>query len=460
MLVRWLTILIMATLTTGCSGSIYRQRPVAGIDPVAITVDARQRVLLSQRDPRENNPAFRRFCAEPSPDVFTVLGVSGSGGGTLGLGADRSVNAALQAAFSSSETGATIARTQVANMLREMMFRTCERYLSGAYTADEFPIIAARDQRIMVSILAIEQLTGSITPRGLAITSGGSAGTGANSADTLKLLTDARAAVVSAQATVDAKTTAQTTADTAAGGCATLRATVAAIVAPATPTADQTNKLNACTSAENARNGAVAARDAAQEHYDNLVRASAGGLGTSTATTSGTAQFSTSPERSQSVAEVSQAVERIVAATFGQDETQLFCIRVLGGRNSPLSNPLLQAQCLDYLVTQVNAERAQLALVYNLSDSEVWLNFHRGTALAVTTAQRAQQLNQCAVDPARVARFDALVAASPLFDGNRDVFLREVKASVGRAEEILRQAGQQREDQIAATLGPLCISGG
>jgi hypothetical protein len=463
MLRRLTFILLLAVVVAGCSGSIYRQRPVAGLEPVAITVDARQRVLLSQLDNRrgQNDPLFRRFCAEPSPDVFTVLGVSGSGGGSLGLGADSSVNAALQAAFSSSETGATIARTQTLNMLREMMFRTCERYLSGAISADEFPIIAARDQRIMVSILAIEQLTGSITPRGLAITSGGNAGTGANSAETLRLLTEARAAVVSAQATVAQKTTAQIAADTAAGGCAALKATVAAIVPPATPTVDQTNKLNACNSAEAARNSAVAARDAAQEHYETLVRASAGGLGTSTATTSGTAQeIGTAPERSQSVREVALAVEHIVAATFGQDETQLFCIRVLGGQNSALGDPRLQAQCLDYLVTQVNAERAQLARVYNLSDSEVRINLDRGIAWADTTAQRAQQLYQCAIDPARAARFDALVAASPLFDQNREAFLREVKASASRAEEILRRAGQEREDQIAATLGPICISGG
>jgi hypothetical protein len=463
MLARWVTALTIVMMTVGCSGAIYRQRPVAGIEPVAITVDARQRVLLSQLDPVRNNSAFRRFCAEPSPDVFTVLGVSGSGAGTLGLGADRSVNAALQAAFSSSETGATIGRTQVANMLREMMFRTCERYLSGAISADEFPIIAARDQRIMVSILAIEQLTGSITPRGLAISSGGNAGTGANSAETLRLLAEARAAVVSADATVVQKTTAQTAADTAAGtgGCAALKAAVAAIVAPAVPTADQTNKLGACTTAETNRNSAVAARDAAQEHYEALVRASAGGLGASSATTSGTHEFSTSPERSQTIHEVAEAVEHIVAATFGQDETQLFCIRVLGGTGRLSSDPRLQSQCLAYLVEQVRAERSQL---YGLTPAAFRTNFDQGVSWADTTAQRAQRLYQCAVDPARVARFDALVAADPVFndsdDFNRAAFVREMKASASRAEEILRRAGQVQEDRIAATLGPLCIAGG
>jgi len=132
----------LASLLSACSGSIYRQRTIAGTSPTAITVDARQRLVVSQASPvKTDDPAYRQFCAEPSPDVFTVMAASGSGGGSLGLGPNKSVNAALQAAFSSSETGATIARTQTLNMLREMMFRTCERYLSGAVSAAEMPIV-------------------------------------------------------------------------------------------------------------------------------------------------------------------------------------------------------------------------------------------------------------------------------------------------------------------------------
>ena len=134
---RLTVVLLFAGLVSGCTGSFHIQSRIRGADPTAITVDARQRVLLSQPDPdRANNPAYRRYCAEPSPDVFTVLGVSASGGLDFGLGADRAQSRALQGAFSSSETGATIARTQVTNMLREMMFRTCERYLSGAISAN------------------------------------------------------------------------------------------------------------------------------------------------------------------------------------------------------------------------------------------------------------------------------------------------------------------------------------
>jgi hypothetical protein len=44
------------------------------------------------------------------------------------------------------------------------MYRTCERYLSGALEKSSFVIQAARDQRTMLTVLAIEQLTRTARP--------------------------------------------------------------------------------------------------------------------------------------------------------------------------------------------------------------------------------------------------------------------------------------------------------
>jgi hypothetical protein len=65
-------------------------------------------------------------------------------------------------------------------MLKEMMYRTCERYLNGQISELEYPIIAARDQRIMTSILAIEQLTGGVFQKPVVIGGGGNASAGAD----------------------------------------------------------------------------------------------------------------------------------------------------------------------------------------------------------------------------------------------------------------------------------------
>lgn len=451
---------IFALLAAGCSGSIYRQRPVQGTAPVAIAVDARQRVLLSQLDPTSKakaaqDPLFRRFCAEPSPDVFTVLGVSGSGGGNLGLGADKSVNAALQAAFSSSETGATIARTQTLNMLREMMFRTCERYLSGAISADEFPIVAARDQRIMVSILAIEQLTGSITPRALTIGAGGSATTGLNPTELVKALADAQGAVKAADDDLSAKAKKQTEADNPGGTCATLKQKKAAGT-PALST-DETNKLKACEDADAAHSASKAKRDAAKEHYDALVAASKGGLGTSSASTSTSGQFASPMERSAAVGEVARAVSAIVQSTFEQDETQLFCIRVLNPPGEALNDAGLREQCLRYLVEQVRGERAELARRYGLSQASFDMNFDAGRGDSQRTEDRALQLNRCATDPARSTAFETAVRAwSELPDTDEETFLRDVRASPTAAEGRLLRLGPEAEDRLMTALASAC----
>lgn len=458
MIGRIASLIIMTSLVAACSGSIYRQRPVTGVEPVAITVDARQRVLLSQVDRKgqgANDPLFRRFCAEPSPDVFTVLGVSGSGSGNLGLGADKSVNAALQAAFSSTETGTTIARTQTLNTLREMMFRTCERYLSGAITSDEFPIIAARDQRIMVSILAIEQLTGAVTPRPIGISSGGSATTGMDSTQMVKLLAAGQEEIRLAEEEVAAKTNDVTKADAPGGACAALRK----IKADGTPAwkAEDTPKLKACDDADAGLASAKAKRDVAQARYNDLVVASKKGQGISSASVEGTVKLGQEEGRKETVASVAGAVERIVASTFGQDETQLFCIRVLNPQaSSGLNNDKLQQMCISYLIAQVRDERAQLARRLGMTEREFTSEYDVGAREAVRTQSWGEKLYLCASDPGRVSQFEAAVAAASVLDGKEDEFMRWVKAGATSAEERLRRAGPVEEGQIVGALAMAC----
>ncbi len=171
---------LTVTLLVACSSTIHKVNTLPSDKAVTISVDARQRFLLiSEATKRSSGASYKKYCAEPSPDVFSVIGQAASANGSFGKsGSPASVNAAVQAAFSSSEVGSTIPRTQTINMLREMMYRTCERYLSGALSETEFPIQAARDQRIMVSLLAIEQLTGVVTPKSVAIQASGNANGG------------------------------------------------------------------------------------------------------------------------------------------------------------------------------------------------------------------------------------------------------------------------------------------
>ncbi|NLR74459.1 hypothetical protein [Leeia aquatica] len=117
----------------------------------AIFVDAKQRAILAIP-----YGGAIRVCAEQAPDVFSVLSASLAADLDAGI-PEQKLKAAIKMA--SSESGATIRRSQTVNLLSLSMLNTCLRYASGAIREDELRLQAARDQRMLVSVLAIEQLT-------------------------------------------------------------------------------------------------------------------------------------------------------------------------------------------------------------------------------------------------------------------------------------------------------------
>ena len=153
----------MTSLLSACGSlnNIYWKNGLPGGGEI-MTVDAKQRHLIMLPDAK--NPAKWRVCAEAAPDVFSAVS-SSAGGEALFGGANQS----LKGSVAIAETAAAIGRTQTINMLRESMYRTCERYLSGAISRPSFVVQAARDQRTMVAILAIEQLTGAMRTRSTVI---------------------------------------------------------------------------------------------------------------------------------------------------------------------------------------------------------------------------------------------------------------------------------------------------
>ena len=142
-------------------------------------IDAKQRAIISvptisatstqrsEQDVSALQSTKFRVCAEAAPDVFSIyaLAAAAEGRASFAPGEDAGRDLEGLATLSAAETASTIERTQTINLIRESMYRTCERYLSGAIGADTMEIQAARDQRAMVAILAIEQLTGVVKRR-------------------------------------------------------------------------------------------------------------------------------------------------------------------------------------------------------------------------------------------------------------------------------------------------------
>lgn len=395
--------LLSTIILSGCNAnhySIYRTEQLKPDQANVIAVDAKQRFLLSnvitkttqeipatpaiegkaatQATPAtESKPAvpgtpasteqIRRFCLEPSPDVFSVLSQAASGGGSFGQTADpKSMNIALQAAFSSSEAGASISRTQTVNMLKEMMYRTCERYLNGQISDDQYPIIAARDQRIMTSILAIEQLTGAILPKPVVIATTGSAATGQSTSDAIlaldkasKQVTEKRGALKTAQNALDGI-------DNPADTCKTLKEKKADL------TADEQTKLDQCNDKQNKFEVAKQELKDAQDFYDHLANL-AGKPGISSASSNAKlltptlaateTDLNIEKDRTQRITAVANVVNEIVSHSFNQDdETSFYCYGAI--KNEKETN--VKTACLDFITTKVRANTAEVARAANL----------------------------------------------------------------------------------------------
>ncbi|HBH88281.1 MAG TPA: hypothetical protein DDZ43_11810 [Hyphomonadaceae bacterium] len=326
------------TALAGCANlnSINHRFDIPNDSPHAITVDARQRGIISNnvritQGTGDNAREVERLtiCAEQYPDVYTVLG--GALGGSFSLiPADPSpqLQAAVNGAF--NETGSGIQRTQTVNILREMMFRTCERFMNGGIDRAELSVQAARDVRAMVSILAIEQLTGLLTPDPTVISSQNSSTALSGAVEMAEAVIDARNALNTARTNkevADAALAHQQNrkaecdeADSddgevagAAGNCETVEADLEAAQTLAT---QRTQELNN-----------------AQSDYDTISSLSAS---FATATSRGVNLNPTAGGRgehyledSQSVAAVTEAVTRIVALEYGSSNGLTACEALL-----------------------------------------------------------------------------------------------------------------------------------
>lgn len=355
--------------TAACTANhhaVFRQTTLGGSDDRIITVDAKQRSILVAGGGSDSD---RRFCAEPSPDVFSVVAQALSAGGSFGQGADpASVEAALNAAFSSSEQGSSIPRTQTINMLRELMYRTCERYLSGGYDALELSVQAIRDQRLMVSILAIEQLTGAVTPRPVLIGASGNASAGASS-EAIVRLDEARKARDRAAATYTSASTAYDEVNGEPKVCDAIKDKPEAEL-----TDEQKAKVLPCNDARAARTSALADRTEKTAAYEELsALARAGGV-TATTEVSFDAAGGLDRAHSEAVSAVSGTVQAIVERNFNDStEVMLFCLKLLqGGEPLDVTQPQessLKSVCVSYLDQSVRTAERRIAEVARSQDS-------------------------------------------------------------------------------------------
>lgn len=207
----------------GCANlnSVYRHNHLSKPGQTEF-VDAKQRAIVAAPvevwkevvDPNadkriiNHHKTMYRICSEPAPDVFSAYAFSGS------AKAEKSATGVGgQLGMSSAETAATIQRTQTINLMRESMFRTCERYMNGALDPQQMNIQTARDQRMMVATLAIEQLTGVVKTKPTVLSAKAAGVVAANASENIKKYEESRKATETAKTALKTKEDAKKTAD-------------------------------------------------------------------------------------------------------------------------------------------------------------------------------------------------------------------------------------------------------
>jgi hypothetical protein len=321
-LYRVLPVMVLIVLVSACArlNTIQRNKSLPADTPHVVSIDAKQRVILSNpgqsRTGEDKNPAIVRFCAEPPPDVFTALASS--------LGAEASVSqstttdVAARLAATISENAATIERTQTINILREAMYRNCERYLSGAISEDEFIVQASRDQQLIIQVLAVEQITGVAKSQSTALTTVVKSAAGGVSNASLAVLADAKKDLDAKRADLaEAVEAAETLAPSGPCGDTPLDEGSP----PSGVTAEQAKAKNAkCAEAAEA-----AERVKAADEYFTLVKEAVARLGSVDSETRG--QLATAALTvSEASSEIAKQVVEIVRQYQAFDEIGMSCV--------------------------------------------------------------------------------------------------------------------------------------
>ena len=146
-------------ILTGCSAnysSIFRSNEITGKE-LYITQDAKQTTsIYKARLEADDRKGGIVTCVGPSPDALSVTAASLSGS------ADAVGKFGAALAGSRDESGGSIGlRTQSITLLRDQAFRICEAYANGVISAGSYASLLRRNQFLVTTALAIEQLTGA-----------------------------------------------------------------------------------------------------------------------------------------------------------------------------------------------------------------------------------------------------------------------------------------------------------
>lgn len=486
---------VIGLLASGCANQTtsYRTQRVGGDGPMIVTVDAQLRHLIMAPETGSGRANQWRTCSEAAPDVFSAMSASAAAEGSYTSdGTQRA--ARLRGALAIAQTAATIERTQTINLLRESLFRTCERFLSGGMDRAALAVQAGRDLRAMVAVLAIEQLTRTTRPPSTVISAGPTSVDVSSTEEARRQLEAAQRQLRDAQAEKEeaqaltcpaATTTTPTPTTTPASGTTpttptptspttplttpgtttpatsgttpTPDTTPAGTTAPAmTPTTTTPATMPATTPVCDSKQAAIDAADdkvrGAQAEVDRWQTVVNSGVGDSIAAETGAGTVNAggggSVPSEGSVRYVATIVGDIVRRAFDVDETQLFCLQLVQDANIPYA---LKQECLRYLLDKVQAERGNLFRTAASQDLRARLSLAIQVGRAALTAYIGD-LADAAYEAERSAIAQLLPSRRFCVNRSRQqcidaIYAGEIDIDAHRIPEIISQREQARRQQ-------------
>lgn len=386
--------IVVLLLSSGCDANFHSVfRTTYADHSKVVYTDAKQSATIMSVD----KDGVFTACAAKSPDVFQALSTAFTG--SLGVSEANQAALNLSGAGSSAESAAAFGlRTQLTQTQIELLYQLCVATLNGFLTHDQLATEMHRYQNTMVTMLAIEQITGFAKPTIVAL-GGGTARTGATEA--LEKLEESAQAARSKEATLKAALE-KATADAETKKIASQEADkkVQSLPADAKPE----DKTKAETEAQNAKKALDSAnqnKTQAEKDYNqqidirkgieaSLVKArndtntGSSGANAQIGSPSATTVFSDS----QTAAAISDAVVALqqshLSQTFVSDECVRFLFHKNDGSQSNASNQSnancdpnnkannlnnLECFCRQYLTDLSNYRRERLYLSFNCDKS-------------------------------------------------------------------------------------------
>ena len=156
-----LCVTAIALVGCGARRSIFRAYEITNDRVTSVLVDAKQRGIFAIPVPYVTEDSQNRrviVCAEPSPDVLSVVSNSIIASIEGGLSGGETAKAEFANLF--REIGRQLGeRATTTQLLRDGLYRQCEAYMNGVISQEDYRRLVNRYVDGMVTLLAIERIT-------------------------------------------------------------------------------------------------------------------------------------------------------------------------------------------------------------------------------------------------------------------------------------------------------------